>query len=96
VSNLLKPAFLIGLLTAIRMVERSRDSEGRAPTFEMWRRPRVQAAGFLTCCVAAGFGVGFGIGLPAIGTVFGILVGAGVVVFTISHTSNDGLIHRSS
>jgi 4-amino-4-deoxy-L-arabinose transferase-like glycosyltransferase len=96
VSNLLKPAFLIGFLTAIRRVERSRDSEGRAPTFETWRRPRVQAVGFMTCCVAAGFGAGFGIGLPAIGTVFGILVGAGVVLFTISHTSNDGLIHRSS
>jgi 4-amino-4-deoxy-L-arabinose transferase-like glycosyltransferase len=96
VSNLLKPVLLIGFLTASRRAERSRDSEARTPTFERWRRPRVQAAGFMTVCVAAGFGVGFGIGVPAIGTALGILVGAGLVVFTVSHASNDGLIHRSS
>jgi hypothetical protein len=96
VSNLLKPAFLIGFLSAIRRAERSRDSEASAPTFERWRRPRVQAAGLMTGCVAAGFGVGFGIGVPVIGTALGILVGTGLVVVTISHASNDGLIDRSS
>jgi hypothetical protein len=96
VSNLLKPALLIGFLTAIRQAEGTRDSEARTPTFEMWRRPRVQAAGIMSGCVAAGFGVGFGIGVPVIGTALGILVGAGLVVFTISHASNDGLVHRSS
>jgi hypothetical protein len=96
VSNLLKPALLIGFLTAIRRAERSPGSEARTPTFETWRRPRVQAAGLMTGCVGAGFGVGFGIGLPAIGAVLGILLGAGVVVFTISHACNEGLIHRSS
>ena len=96
VSNLLKPALLIGFLTALRRAERSHDSEARTPAFEAWRRPRVQAAGLMTGCVAAGFGVGFGIGVPVIGTALGILVGAGLVVFTISHASNDELIHRSS
>ena len=96
VSNLLKPALLIGFLTAIRRAEGTRDSEARTPTFETWRRPRVQAAGLMTGCVAAGFAVGFGIGVPVIGTALGLLVGAGLVMFTISHASNDGLIHRSS
>jgi 4-amino-4-deoxy-L-arabinose transferase-like glycosyltransferase len=96
VSNLLKPALLIGFLTAIRRAEGTRDPEARTPTFETWRKPRVQAAGLMTGCVAAGFGGGFGIGVPVIGTALGILLGAGLVVFTISHASNDGLIHRSS
>jgi hypothetical protein len=96
VSNLLKPVLLIGFLSAIRRAEGTRDSEASAPTFERWRRPRVKAAGLMTGCVAAGFGVGFGIGVPAIGAVLGILVGAGLAVFTISHASNAELIHRSS
>src|SRR5829696_2043027 len=96
VSNLLKPVLLIGFLSAIRRTERSHDSEASAPTFERWRRPRVQAVGLMTACVGAGYGVGFGIGVPAIGTVLGILVGAALVVFTISHASNAELIHRSS
>jgi hypothetical protein len=96
VSNLLKPVLLISFLTAIRRAEGTRDSEASAPTFERWRRPRVQAAGLMTGCVAAGFGVGFGIGVPVIGTALGILVGTGLVVVTISHASNDGLIDRSS
>jgi hypothetical protein len=96
VSNLLKPLLLIGFLTAIRRTERSHDSEASAPTFERWRRPRVQAVALMSACVGAGYGVGFGIGVPAIGAVLGILVGAGLAVFTISHASNAELIHRSS
>jgi hypothetical protein len=96
VSNLLKPVLLIGFLSAIRRAEGTRDSEARTPTFERWRKPRVQAVGLMSACVAAGYGVGFGIGVPAIGTVLGVLVGAGLAVFTISHASNAELIHRSS
>ena len=96
VSNLLKPVLLIGFLSAIRRTERSHDSEASAPTFERWRRPRVQAVGLMSACVGAGYGVGSGIGVPAIGTVLGILVGAVLAVLTISHASNSELIHRSS
>jgi hypothetical protein len=96
VSNLLKPVLLFGFLSAIRRAEGTRDSEARTPTFERWRKPRVQAVGLMSACVAAGYGVGFGIGVPAIGTVLGVLVGAGLAVFTISHASNAELIHRSS
>jgi hypothetical protein len=96
VSNLLKPVLLIGFLSAIRRTEHSHDSEARTQTFERWRKPRVQAVGLMSACVGAGYGVGLGIGVPAIGTVLGILVGAGLAVFTISHASNAELIHRSS
>jgi hypothetical protein len=96
VSNLLKPALLIGFLSAIRRTERAHDTEASAPTFERWRRPRVQAVALMSACVGAGYGVGFGIGVPTIGAVLGILVGAGLAVFTISHASNAELIHRSS
>jgi 4-amino-4-deoxy-L-arabinose transferase-like glycosyltransferase len=58
VSNLLKPALLIGFLSAIRRTERAHDSEASAPTFERWRRPRVQAVALMSACVGAGYGVG--------------------------------------
>jgi len=96
VSNLLRPVLLIGFLVALRRTERSPGSETTKPTFEAWRAPRLRAVGLMTISVASGFGVGFGIGQPMIGTFLGIVVGAGSVVFTISRTSRDGVIHRSS
>ena len=96
VSNLLKPALLIGFLVALRRTERSPGSETTKPTFEAWRAPRVRAVGLMTASVATGFGVGFGIGQPMISTFLGIVVGAGSVVFTISRTSRGRVIHRSS
>jgi hypothetical protein len=95
VSNLLRPALLIGFLVALRRTERSPGSETK-DTFEAWRAPRVRAVGLMTASVATGFGVGFGIGQPIISTFLGILVGAGCVVFTISCTSRGRVIHRSS
>lgn len=89
VSNLLKPALLIGFLAAIRRAERSGYSETRAPAFEAWRRPRVRAAGLMTVSVATGFGIGFGLGQPATGSFLGILVGAALVVLVISRTPNE-------
>ncbi len=84
VSNLLKPALLIGFLAAIRRAERSREAVARMPAFRAWRSPRAQAAGLMTVGVATGFGVGFGVGRPVIGSFLGILVGAGLVVLVIS------------
>lgn len=96
VSNLFKPALLIGFLVALRRTERSPGSETTKPTFEAWRAPRVRAVGLMTASVATGFGVGFGIGQPMISTFLGIVVGGGSVVFTISRTSRGRVIHRSS
>jgi 4-amino-4-deoxy-L-arabinose transferase-like glycosyltransferase len=89
VSNLLKPALLIGLLIAVRRAERSPDSEARTSAFEAWRSPRVRAAGLMTCSVFTGFGVGFGIDKSVTGTLLGTLVGAGLVVFVVSRSSDD-------
>jgi peptidoglycan/LPS O-acetylase OafA/YrhL len=96
VSNLFKPALLIGFLVALRRTEHSPDSETTKPTFEAWRAPRVRAVGLMTASVAAGFGVGFSISRPMISTFLGIVVGAGSVVLTISRTSRGRVIHRSS
>ena len=89
VRNLLKPALLIGFLAAIRRAERSGASEARTPAFRAWRRPRGRAAGLMTVSVATGFGIGFGIGQPAIGSFLGILVGATLMVLVI-YSENDG------
>jgi len=79
-SNLLKPALLIGFLIASRRAERLPDSQAGTAQFETWRIPRIQMAGMMTGCVSTGFGVGFAIGWPVIGTGMGILVGAGIAL----------------
>jgi 4-amino-4-deoxy-L-arabinose transferase-like glycosyltransferase len=89
VSNLLKPALLVGFPTAIRRAERSPDSEAHTPAFEAWRSPRVRAAGLMTGSVVTGFGVGFGIDQSVTGTLLGTLVGAGLVVFVVSRPSDS-------
>lgn len=88
VSNLLRPALLVGFLIASRRTERSIDSEAKSVQFEAWRAPRAQAAGYMAGIVATGFGIGFGIGWPVMGTGVGILLGAGLVVLIISRSSD--------
>jgi 4-amino-4-deoxy-L-arabinose transferase-like glycosyltransferase len=84
ISNLLRPALLIGFLSASRRAERLPDSEVDTTQFEIWRLPRVQAAGLMTFLVATGFGVGFALDSPLIGAAVGIIVGSGVVALIIS------------
>jgi 4-amino-4-deoxy-L-arabinose transferase-like glycosyltransferase len=86
IGNLLKPALLIGLLAASRRAERSPTSETHAPSFDIWRRPRVQAVGLITGSVAAGFSVGFVTDQSVIGTLVGTLLGAGLATFLIARS----------
>jgi 4-amino-4-deoxy-L-arabinose transferase-like glycosyltransferase len=86
IGNLLKPALLIGLLAASRLAERSPASEAHVPSFDKWRRPRIQAAGLITGSVAAGFSVGFATDQPVIGTLVGTLLGAGLATFVIARS----------
>jgi hypothetical protein len=87
ISNLLRPALLIAFLAASRRAERSPDSETQTPGFDQWRGPRIRAAGMMTGSVAAGFGGGFAIDLPAIGTLVGTLVGAGLAALVVARAS---------
>ena len=83
VSNLLRPALLFGFLAASRSAERQPVSEARATTFAEWRAPRIQAAGWMTAGVATGFGIGFGLDQPVLGTALGIVAGAVLVVVSL-------------
>jgi 4-amino-4-deoxy-L-arabinose transferase-like glycosyltransferase len=87
ISNLLRPALLIAFLAASRRAERSPDSEVQTPGFDRWREPRIRAAGLMTGSVAAGFGGGFAIDLPVLGTLVGTLVGAGLAAFVLARAS---------
>ncbi|MCB0165528.1 MAG: hypothetical protein KDI79_14960 [Anaerolineae bacterium] len=89
ISNVLRPALLVGFLTASRRTERSTDSETDSVRFEAWRAPRAQAAGFTAGIVAMGFGMGFGLGWPVMGTGVGVLLGAGLVAFVLSRSSDN-------
>jgi hypothetical protein len=89
VSNLLRPALLIAFLAASRRAERSPDSEAHTSGFDRWRGPRVRAAGLMTGCVAAGFGGGFAIDLPVIGTLVGTLVGAALAAIVVAGSSGE-------
>ena len=87
ISNLLRPALLIAFLAASRRAERSADSEAHTSGFDRWRGPRVRAAGLMTGCVAAGFGGGFAIDRPLIGTLLGTLAGAALAAFVVARSS---------
>jgi 4-amino-4-deoxy-L-arabinose transferase-like glycosyltransferase len=89
ISNLLRPALLIAFLAASRRAERSPASEAHTTRFDRWRGPRVRAAGLMTCCVAAGFGGGFAIDLPVIGTLVGTLVGAALAAIVVAGSSGE-------
>lgn len=83
VINILRPALLIIFLVASRRAERAPDSEAGTVRFEFWRQPRAQAAGILTAIVATGFGVGFAIQQPILGSALGVVIGAVIVTFII-------------
>ena len=87
ISNLLRPALLIAFLAASRRAERSPDSEAQTPGFDQWREPRIRGAGIMTGTVAAGFGGGFAIDLPVLGTLVGTLVGAGLAALVVARAS---------
>jgi hypothetical protein len=89
ISNLLRPALLIAFLAASRRAERSPDSVAQTPGFDRWREPRIRAAGLMTGTVATGFGGGFAIDLPLIGTLVGALVGAGLAAFVVARASGE-------
>jgi 4-amino-4-deoxy-L-arabinose transferase-like glycosyltransferase len=93
ISNLLRPALLIAFLAASRRAERSPASQAHTAGFDRWREPRIRAAGLMTGSVAAGFGGGFAIDLPVIGTLVGTLVGAGLATFVLARAS-DGISPR--
>ena len=86
VSNLLRPALLIACLAASRRAERSPRSEAHTSGFDRWRGPRERAAAVMTGSVAAGFGGGYAIDLPAIGTLIGTLVGAALATFVVARS----------
>ena len=76
VSNLLRPALLIGLLYASRRSEWLSGAERSGESFDRWRLRHAQAAGWMTGMVAGGFGVGYALDRPVLGTLVGLLMGA--------------------
>jgi 4-amino-4-deoxy-L-arabinose transferase-like glycosyltransferase len=95
ISNLLRPALLIAFLAASRRAERSPDSVAQTPGFDRWREPRIRTAGMMTGSVAAGFGGGFAIDLPVIGTLAGTLVGAALAAIVVARASGGTSARRT-
>jgi hypothetical protein len=89
VANLLRPALLIGFLTASRRAEQSPDSEAGSAGFELWRMSRAQGAGWMTAAVATGFGIGFAVDRPFLAVLLGIVLGCGLVVLFISRAPEE-------
>ena len=79
ISNLIKPALLIGFLRASRLAETIGD------VGEAWRVKHVQAVGWMTGMAAGGFGFGFGFNQALLGTALGVLAGAAMVYITLKN-----------
>jgi hypothetical protein len=84
ISNLLKPALLIGFLIASRRADAS--STGNEPERQefAWRDPHLQAAGWLTGLASSGFGLGFALGAPLLVTLLGALAGSAAAWLTVA------------
>jgi 4-amino-4-deoxy-L-arabinose transferase-like glycosyltransferase len=83
VSNLLRPALLIGILVAARRAEAKPDSEVRTPEFDQWRAPLGGAAGIVTAIIATAFALGFGFGQPGLLTLFGIILSFAILIIIL-------------
>jgi hypothetical protein len=78
VGNLVRPALLIWLLRSSRKAERSPASQAQMPAFAAWHRRLVHGAVWTTLAVSLGFGIGFALEAPFIGSWVGVLVGVGI------------------
>jgi hypothetical protein len=78
VSNLLKPALLIGFLVASRRADAALGSPTMRAGFAAWQTGHAQLAGWLAGLVATGFGIGYGMERPLLGTGIGLLIAAAV------------------
>jgi hypothetical protein len=87
--NITRPALLILFLIASRRAERTPDSEAGTVRFELWRQPRSQVAGILTAVVATGFGLGFAVQQPVLGSLLGMVIGALVVTLLLSRAKPE-------
>ena len=96
VSNLLKPALLIGFLTASRRAERGPEFEAGTAGFDLWRIPRVQGAGWMTASVALGFGIGFAADRLLLAVFLGIVIGCGLVVLSIARAPEGRAMNTAS
>lgn len=86
IANLVRPALLIGFLIASRRQEGSTGSEAETIEFDIWRQPRLQAAGWMTACVASAFGFGFAVDQAWLATLLGVVFGSGIVTLVISRS----------
>ena len=89
VINVLRPALLIVFLTASRRADRAPGSEAGTLAFELWRAPRAQAAGIVTAVVATGYGLGFAVRQPVLGSILGIIAAVIVIVFILTRALSD-------
>jgi hypothetical protein len=81
VSNLAKPVLLISFLAASRKADKAQPEDPACGS--AWRSPHLQAVGWMTGMVASGFGVGFAIELPVLGTAVGLALGALLMFLTL-------------
>ena len=91
VSNVLKPALLIGFLAALRRTERGPAREDATPTYSLWRSRTATIAGAATGVVSAGYGAGFALDHPVIGTLAGAIFAMGFVAAAVTRTRPQNL-----
>jgi hypothetical protein len=83
ISNLLKPALLIGFLVASRRADNALAVTVGAEQDSSWRDAHLQATGWLTGIVSSAFGIGFLLNQPVLFTGIGVLVGAAAAWLTV-------------
>lgn len=86
IANLIKPAFLIPLLAASRIAERTRSSDAGTAQFELWRAPLLRAVAIVTTIVSTAFAVGFAVGNPVVVSALGSLTAIAILAFILARS----------
>jgi hypothetical protein len=90
IANLIKPAFLIPLLAASRIAQRSTGSDAGTTQFEQWRAPLLWAVAMITVVVSTAFAVGFAVGKPGAAAAVGTVMAAVVLALILAASPGRG------
>lgn len=96
VANLLRPALLIGCLTAARRAEGTGQAEEDPDEFARWKRPLLRSSAPLNVAICTGYGLGFALGQTWLYALIGAAVGIGIVTFALVRSPGHGFVWSSS
>jgi hypothetical protein len=86
VSNLLRPALLVGLLVASRRADTVLEPMVAESSFEGWRLSLARVSAPITACVATAHSLGYAFDRPWLFNLLGLIVALGVLMIVLARS----------